>query len=606
MTDPAFDGKAFCRRLPGRPGVYRMLAEDGSVLYVGKARNLKKRVGSYFSRSSRDPRIEAMVTQIAGIEISVTRTEGEALLLEDELIKSLKPRYNVLLRDDKSYPFIYLASEHEFPRLGFHRGPQRQPGEYFGPFPSAYAVRDSLNQMQKIFRVRQCEDTFFRNRSRPCLQYQIKRCTAPCVGRISREDYAEDVRHARMFLEGGAEKVIGELVERMERASEALEFEKAAELRDQIVTLQKIQAQQFVAGAQGDLDVVAAATDGQQACVQVLFFRQGRNLGNRAFYPRLPAPDQPAAVLRAFMSQHYLRREIPRQILIGEDLEDRELLEEVFSERAGHRVRIVAHPRGDRAKWLEMAQRNAKTALATSLASHSGLRKRLQDLQDLLDLDELPARMECFDVSHTRGEKTVASCVVFDENGPVKSDYRRFNIRDVAAGDDYGAMRQALERRYRRLKSGEGKMPDLLLIDGGKGQLRQALETLDELQIDEIHVVAVAKGERRREGEETLISGAARKTLKPGSGSPGLRLIQWIRDEAHRFAITGHRQRRSKARRRSVLEDVPGIGPKRRRALLTHFGGLRGLAAAGVEELSTVEGISRELARRIYAVLHDD
>jgi excinuclease ABC subunit C len=602
--ETSFDGAKVARRLSTAPGVYRMLAEEGRVLYVGKASNLRKRVGSYFGRSPANTRTLNMLAQVRAIEVSITRTEGEALLLENDLIKSLKPRYNVLLRDDKSYPMIYLSSEDEFPRLAFHRGPRRLPGRYFGPFPSAHGVRDSLNLMQKLFRVRQCEDSFFSNRSRPCLQHQIRRCTGPCVGLIDRQDYARDVRHATLFLDGQSHKVIEDLIAQMDRASDALEFEQAAALRDQIAALKRVQTQQHVAGVSTDMDIVAAFGTGGVACVQVFFFRQGRNLGNRSFFPRNSGAASQSDVLQAFVSQYYLRHQAPRELVVNGDLPDKLLLAEVLGERAGHKFKIISRPRGEKLKWLQMAGTNAEAALKVHLATHAGQRKRLVALQKLLQLEELPSRMECFDISHTQGEATVASCVVFDADGPVKSEYRRFNIKDIEPGDDYAAMHQALSRRYKRLVSAEGKIPDVLFIDGGKGQVTQALEIMDEYQIDQTLVVGVSKGPERRAGHETLLLGRARKELFPGPESIASHLIQQIRDEAHRFAISGHRQRRGKTRQRSQLQEIPGVGAKRRRSLLRHFGGLQGLMAAGVEDLEAIDGISNELAQRIYDALH--
>lgn len=599
-----FDGAKIARRLSTAPGVYQMIAEGGQTLYVGKARNLRKRVGSYFGRVPSNTRTLSMLTQVRGIEISITRTEGEALLLENELIKSLKPRYNVLLRDDKSYPMIYLSSEDDFPRLAFHRGPKRLPGRYFGPFPSAHGVRDSLNLMQKLFRVRQCEDSFFANRSRPCLQHQIRRCTAPCVSKINQQDYARDVHHATLFLEGRSQVVVEDLIEQMEQASQALEFEHAAALRDQIAALKRVQARQHVSGVSADMDIVAAYGTGGVACVQVFFFRQGRNLGNRSFFPRNSGAASQVEVLQAFVSQYYLRHQAPRELVVNGSLPDKGLLVEILSQKAGHKVGIISRPRGEKLKWLQMAKTNAEAALKVHLASHAGQRKRITALQQLLQLDEMPTRMECFDISHTQGEATVASCVVFDADGPVKSDYRRFNIADIEPGDDYAAMHQALSRRYRRLVSEEGKIPDILFIDGGKGQVTQALEIMDEFQIEQTLVVGVAKGPERRAGHETLLIGRNRKAVVPGPESIASHLIQQIRDEAHRFAITGHRQRRGKTRQRSRLEDIPGVGAKRRRNLLQHFGGLHGLIAAGVEDLAVIDGISEALAQRIYDALH--
>ena len=598
----AFDGKAFVRRLAGSPGVYRMIGVADDVLYVGKAGNLKKRVGSYFLKPRMEPRIAAMVAQIARIEVTVTRTEGEALLLEAQLIKGLRPRYNILLRDDKSYPYIYLSSGQDYPRMGFHRGAKTGKGTYFGPYPSAYAVRESLNMMQKLFLVRQCEDTYFRNRSRPCLQYQIKRCSAPCVGLIDVAEYGDSVRHAGMFLDGKSDEVVNELGAAMEQASSQLEYETAARVRDQIATLKRIQAQHYVQGASADMDVVVCRIDSGTACVSVLFFRNGVSLGSRDFFPKLGIDGAEADILTAFIAQYYLERPAPREVIVSHALVDAELLGEVLTAGSGHAVEVKDSVRGERARFLELARKNADAALAMRLASNRTMRERFESLRDLLDLDEVPKRLECFDISHTMGEATVASCVVYGPDGPEKSQYRRFNIAGIEPGDDYAAMRQALERRYRRQQAGEGKLPDILLIDGGKGQVKQALEVLADLGIDGVLVVGVAKGPERRAGHESLIVGD--KTLWPGPESTALHLIQSVRDEAHRFAITGHRQRREKAREKSRLEEIGGIGAKRRAALLKHFGGIAGVAAAGAEELARVNGISRDLAERIYAAFH--
>ncbi len=602
IHDGAFDSGAFLKTLTSRPGVYRMLDASGEVLYVGKARNLKKRVSSYFTGSD-DAKKLALVSQIAGIEVTVTHTEGEALILENHLIKELQPRYNVLLRDDKGYPYIFLSTEQEFPRLAFHRGAKREKGRYFGPYPSVAAVRESLNLLQKLFPIRQCEDSFFRNRSRPCLQYQIERCSAPCVGLIDREGYQQHIRHAILFLEGKSHQVIDELVARMEAAAEALEFEQAARYRDQIASLRRIQERQYVSGESGDLDIVACAADGGMCCVQVFYIRNGRNLGNRAFFPQVPDGAEEADVLAAFIPQYYLDKVIPAEILISHELSDADLLEEVLGHQAGRRVAVTHHVRGERLRWVQMAVSNAKYALAARLASKAGMHSRFEALRDALGLDEAPARLECFDVSHTMGEATVASCVVFDLEGPVKSDYRRFNIEGVTPGDDYGALHQALSRRYTRLKEGEGKLPDILFIDGGRGQVNEARKVLEELQVD-VTIVGVAKGPERRAGAETLFVAGAPGLVTLPSDSPALHLIQQVRDEAHRFAIMGHRGRRQKARNTSVLETIPGMGPKRRRQLLKQFGGLREIERAGVEDLASVQGISKELAQRIYDAFH--
>jgi excinuclease ABC subunit C len=600
----AFDGKAFVSTLTTSPGVYRYFNEDGELLYVGKASNLKKRVGSYFLKPRMEPRIAAMVSQIARAETTVTRTEAEALLLESQLIKALKPRYNILLRDDKSYPYVYLSGGEDYPRLAFHRGARNQPGRYFGPFPSAFAVRESLNLMQKLFKVRQCEDSYFRNRSRPCLQYQIGRCTGPCVGLISTEDYRNDVRHVEMFLDGRSSAVIDELVSSMEQASAALKFERAAALRDQVAALRKLHAQNHVQGATADMDVVACRIESGIACVSVLFFRNGISLGTRDFYPRLPLDAEPADVLAQFIAQYYLDRPVPREIILGESIADESLLSEMLTQQCGHAVEIKTRVRGDRAQFLQMAERNAQASLTSRIASRQTLGTRFDDLQNLLGLDEPPRRIECFDISHTRGEATVASCVVFGPEGPEKSHYRRFNIAGITPGDDYAAMHQALTRRFRKVAEGEGARPDVLLIDGGSGQVAQALDVLRELGVTGIEVVGVAKGPGRRAGEETLILAGSNREIHPGPSSPALHLVAAVRDESHRFAISGHRKRREKARERSVLEDVQGVGARRRAALLKAFGGLAGVESAGVEELMQVKGIDRGLAERIYDALH--
>ncbi len=600
-----FDPKYFLKTLTSRPGVYRMLDAGDKVLYVGKAKDLKRRVSSYFTRGL-NLRLQSMVSQIAGIEVVVTQTEGEALLLENNLIKELRPRYNVLLRDDKSYPYIYLTTHQGFPRLAFHRGARSRQGRYFGPYPSAGAVRGTLQLMQKLFPVRQCEDSFYHNRSRACLQYQIKRCTGPCVELIGEAEYAKDVKSTILFLEGRTNQVIDGLVQRMEKASASLDFEQAARFRDQVATLRRIQEKQYVSGESGDLDIVAAHTQAGLACVQVFFVRGGRNLGNKAFFPKLPDGEDSAAVLTAFLSQYYLGKQIPREIVVQHPPEDLEVLQEVFSEQAGRNVAIRHRVRSERARWLKMAVGNARLALEARLAGQSGYLERLEALRDELKLDEPPQRMECFDISHTGGERTVASCVVFDQEGPRKSDYRRFNIEGIAPGDDYAAMHQALRRRYTRIRDGEQEPPDILFIDGGKGQLGRAVDVLQELGIAGLVLLAVAKGPERKPGLEQLwLFGQQTPIILP-SKSPALHLIQQIRDEAHRFAITGHRQRRAKARATSVLEELPGIGPKRRQRLLKQFGGLQELARAGVEDIARVEGISHGLAQQIYDAFHGE
>lgn len=591
------------KHIPARPGVYCMLDAAGKVLYVGKAKDLSRRVASYLSRSL-NRRLTVMVAQTADIEVTVTRTEGEALLLENNLIKSLGPRFNVLLRDDKSYPFIRLTTQEPYPRLAFYRGTRKGEDRLFGPYPSAWAVRETLQLLQKLFPVRQCEDGFFRNRSRPCLQYQIKRCTGPCVGLITPEDYAQDVDHTIKFLTGRTDEVVDELALRMEQAAAELAFERAAVLRDQIATLRRIQAKQFVDGEGGDLDIVACVQEEGLSCVQVFFIRAGRNLGNKAFFPKAPEGTDPSAVMAGFLAQFYADKEMPPEILVSPEPEDRELLESAFGQNSGRRVEIKARVRADRARWLEMARGNAVLALKSRLGSQAGYGRRLAALREALELEELPGRMECFDVSHTGGERTVASCVVFDGEGPRKSDYRRFNIEGIAPGDDYAAMHQALTRRYIRVKEGEFPIPDLLFIDGGRGQRGAVEEALQELAVGGVTLVAVSKGPDRRPGTEQLwLSGREGPVILPPD-SPAMHLVQQIRDEAHRFAITGHRKRRAKARTSSVLEEIAGIGPKRRQRLLRQFGGIQGLTRAGVEDIARVDGISRTLAQQIYDAFH--
>ncbi len=607
----AFDSPTFIKTLTSKPGVYRMLDAEGRILYVGKARNLRKRVSSYFRPPAQlAPKTRAMMSQACSVEVTVTHTEGEALLLEDNLVKEYKPRYNILLRDDKSYPYIYVTTHQDFPRLSLYRGARRGEGRYFGPYPSAGAVRETLSLLQKLFKVRQCEDGFFRNRSRPCLQHQIARCTAPCVGLVSTQDYGDDIRHAVMFLEGKSAEVVDDLVGRMQKASSALEFERAARYRDQIASLQRVREHQYVASEGAELDIVAATCASGVGCVQMFFFRDGRSLGNKTWFPQHTADADEPEILRAFLAQFYLggadERRVPGEILTSHALEDQDALAEVLSERAGRRVLISDRVRGERARWVAMALENARLALGQRLAATGTAQARLEALQEALGLDEPPGRIECFDISHSSGESTVASCVVFGAEGPVSADYRRFNVEGIAPGDDYAAMHQALRRRYTRVRREEGRLPDVLLIDGGKGQVREAMRVLEELQVDGVAVVGVAKGSSRKPGLESLLLPHKRDPLILPADSPALHLIQQVRDEAHRFAITGHRKRRARTRNTSVLEGIAGIGPKRRQVLLSQFGGLQGLARAGVEDLTRVGGISRHLAQKVYDALHPD
>jgi excinuclease ABC subunit C len=599
-----FDPKPFLANVSQRPGVYRMMAADGEVLYVGKARNLKNRLTTYFVGKAQSAKTMAMVAQIAAVEVSVTASETEALLLEFNLIKQHKPRYNVALRDDKSFPYLYLATDQEYPRVSFYRGSRKLPGRFFGPYPNARATRETLLLLQKLFLLRPCSDTFFSNRSRPCLQYQIKRCSGPCVRLIAPGDYRQDVEDALQVLEGRGEELLQDLGRRMEQAAQLLEFERAARLRDQIHGIKAIHStQSMTRNTSHDIDAVALASNAGQHCVSIVFVRGGRNLGSSNFFPRAGLAEN-GELLSGFLGQYYLSREAPGEILISEPVEDADLLEATLSEKMQRTVRMRSSIRGVRARWLEMARTNAALGLQMRQATEATTVEQLQALATDLSLTAPPARIECFDVSHTMGERTVASCVVFTSAGPLKSDYRRFNIEGVEPGDDYGAMRQALSRRYARIKKGEVPMPDLLLIDGGPGQLAQAIAVLQELQIEGVAMVGVSKGPDRRAGQERLfLAHQELPTILPPD-SAALHLIQRIRDEAHRFAIAGHRQRRAKARKESVLETVPGLGPRKRRELLRQFGGLQGVARAGMEDLEKVHGISRKLAQAIYDTLH--
>lgn len=608
MTDAqTFDAKSFLANLTHRPGVYRMLNTKHKVLYVGKARDLKKRVSSYFNRNQTVPKTAALMQQVDYVEVTVTNTEAEALILEYNLIKRHKPRFNVILRDDKSYPYIYVSTRHKFPRLQFHRGARKGKGRYFGPYPSTSAVRQTLNQLQKLFMVRQCQDSFFKNRSRPCLQYQIKRCTAPCVGLISREQYAVDIDAAIDFLDGKNQAVVATFVKRMEEASARQDYEQAARYRDQIARLKEVEARQLVTRtANKDLDILGFASNGALHVVTILMIRNGAIVGSRDYYPRLAGETDRAKILNGFVAQYYLGRDVPAEIILEAQIEDAALLQDELSERAGRKVAIKHNVRGDRQRWLEMARTNAEQGLNLKVASNATIERQFAALSKFLDTEAPIERIECFDVSHTSGEATVASCVVFNTAGPLKSDYRRFNLTPESAGDDYAGMREALQRRYTRVKKGEVPMPDVLFVDGGKGQLAEAIKVLQEMELDWLQVVAVAKGRARRPGAEQLFVPGRKSALTLPADSPALLLIQQIRDEAHRFAITGHRQRRAKARKKSRLEDIPGLGPKRRRELLRQFGGLQGVIGAGIDDLTKVRGISRTLAESIYNDLHQD
>jgi len=596
---PPFDLPTFLASLPAKPGVYRMLGTGDTILYVGKARHLKNRVASYFHGKAHADKTQALLAQVQRVEVTVTASENEALLLEYNLIKRHRPRYNVLLKDDKSFPYIHLTA-HEFPRLAYFRGTRKQPGRFFGPYPSSVAARETLQLLQKLFRIRPCEDTFFANRSRPCLQYQIERCSAPCVGYVERERYLQDVGDAVKVLEGRNHEVIADLGRRMEAAAERLQFEDAARLRDQIAMLKQVQASQSMTRIGGqDIDAVAIAGDGPDFCVSVVYVRGGRNLGSTNFFPRGGIAGQGEA-LGAFLEQYYLARETPDEIIVSHAVEDADLLQQALQERAGSSVAIRTSVRGTRARWLAMARTNAELGLRMKAASRAGLDEQFDALGEELQLERTPTRIECFDVSHTMGESAIASCVVMGPEGPIKSDYRRFNLRGLTPGDDYAGMHQAVERHFTRVLRGESPMPDVLLIDGGQGQLQAAQDALDSVGAVPAITLGVAKGADRRVGQERLFLAGRDTPLILPADSPALRLIQRVRDEAHRFAIAGHRKARDRTRRESLLEEIPGLGPARRRELLKAFGGLQGVRQASVEDLAKVHGIGRPLAEKIY------
>jgi len=600
---PVFDAQALISGLPHLPGVYRMLNARSDVLYVGKARDLKKRVSSYFQKTARSPRIELMLSQVAAVETTATRSEAEALILENNLIKSLAPRYNILFRDDKSYPYLMLSG-HAYPRLGFHRGALDGKHRYFGPFPHTGAVRESIQLLQKIFRLRTCEDSVFQNRSRPCLLHQIRRCSAPCVGLIDGDSYAADVKNAELFLQGREDDVLQALGSKMQQAAELQRYEQAASYRDQIQALSTMQQKQYAdSSTGGDADVIACAAEDGAACVNLVMVRKGRHLGDKSFFPHNAEDGTAAEVLQAFLTQHYVNRQVPAIIVVGAEFDAQET-ETALAEQAGHAVQVVTRAQGQRRAWLEMAQKNAQLALSQRLSHASNQEVRLAALREALGLPESVQRIECFDISHTQGEATVASCVVYDRFDLRNSEYRRYNITGIQPGDDYAAMRSVLQRRYEKISRGEGLVPDLILIDGGKGQVNVAREVLAELGLNDIFLFGVAKGEERKPGLEQLIGADAKTSIQLARDDPGLHLIQAVRDEAHRFAITGHRARRGKTRLTSSLEGISGIGARRRRELLARFGGLKGVIGASIDDLAQVQGISRKLAEKIYQELH--
>jgi excinuclease ABC subunit C len=600
----SFDASAFLKKLTTRPGIYKMLNEKGEIIYIGKAKNLKNRVSSYFKTHTSSIKQRVMVAKVAAIEVTVTHTEGEALLLECQQIKRHRPRYNICLRDDKSFPYIFLSSEQDFPQITIHRGAKSKKGRYFGPYPSSGAVRESLKLLQRLFPIRQCDDSIYNNRTRPCLQHQIGRCSAPCVELIDKAHYALDVQSTVMFLEGKGSLLIDQLIVKMEQAATNLDFEMAASFRDQIVKLRSVLEKHFVTGEKGDVDIIACASKGNLACVQVFFIRNGQHLGNKVFFPAITEEYNSTAILQAFIPQYYLDKPIPYELIVSHELEETQLLVEVLADQAKHSVAIANNVRGERLKWLQMAIINAENSLLSKLSDKQGIYARFLSLQEELGCKDLPKRLECFDISHTQGGQTVASCVVFNREGPIKSAYRHFNITGITGGDDYAAIHQAVYRRFKRLKQGEHEAPDILFIDGGKGQVHEAQKALAELDINNVMIVGVSKGPDRKAGMEKLILFDHEYPIDVAPSASGLLLIQYIRDEAHRFAITGHRLRRGKASKQSVLESISGLGAKRRQVLLKQFGGLQGISSAGVDALCSVDGISRQLAQRIYELFH--
>lgn len=598
-----FNAKSILKNLPNLPGVYRMLNAEHAVIYVGKAKDLKKRISSYFNKSIPSPRTRMMVSQIVSIETTVTRSEAEALLLENNLIKGLMPRYNVLFRDDKSYPYITLTGD-DFPRLAFHRGMQKKGNRYFGPFPNAAAVRESIQLLQKVFKLRTCENSVFANRSRPCLQYQIERCTAPCVGYIPAENYTHDVHHAAMFLEGKTTEVLNALGEKMNKAAERQVYELAAIYRDRIQALRQVQAKQFVSDfSVADADVVACVESQGQHCINLVMIRGGRHLGDKSFFPKNTQDATLIETIEAFLTQHYVAQNTPPLIVCGADIAHEEYTH-LLTEQAGRKIRVLCNAIGDKRVWLKMAHTNAELALTQRQAQNSSQQIRLEAMREALSLNEHIERVECFDVSHTMGEATVASCVVFDKGTMQNGEYRRYNITGITPGDDYAAMRDVLSRRYTKVAAGEGKRPDLVFIDGGKGQLGVAIEVMQQVGLEDILLIGIAKGEERKPGLETMIFSDTGEMVNLPIDNPGLHLLQQIRDEAHRFAISGHRAKRGKARLHSSLEDIAGVGAKRRKALLTRFGGLEGVRNASTDEIAQVDGISLSLAETIYQELH--
>ena len=592
--------------MTSNPGVYKMYNSDKEVIYVGKAKNLKKRVSSYFRAGNHSNRIKRMISLIKKVDLIITKSEADALLLENIQIKKYRPRFNILLRDDKSYPYIYVDTQHNYPRLSFYRGKRKKNGKFFGPYSNVYSVRDALNTLQKLFKVRQCSDSFFKNRSRPCLQYQIERCSAPCVGLIKKDDYVADINMSMKFLDGKNTEIINLLINKMENASDNQNFELAAKFRDQIESLRHTCEQSVVSGEKGDVDVIAVFIVSETACIQVFNIRNGVSFGNETFFPDIDDSINESSLLSIFIGQYYLSRQIPKEIIINKITKDKKILEYILSKKNNSKVVITNSVRGIRQKWIELAEKNTMDSINIKILSKRNMFNRFQSLQDLLGLSDVPKKLECFDVSHTFGEETVASCVSFSIEGAQKKDYRKFNIKSTSIGDDYAAMREALTRHFSRLKKSDVSLPDICFIDGGIGQVNIALKVMEDLQISTVQIIGVSKGKERKSGEETIIMDYGETKINLEKNSLALHLIQQIRDEAHRFAITGHRKRRDKSRFKSPLEEIPGLGPKRKQILLKHFGGLQGLVKAGEDEIKKIPGINKTLAEAIYCRFHNN
>jgi len=600
------DIKHSLKNMTSNPGVYKMYNSDKEVIYVGKAKNLKKRVSSYFRAGNHSNRIKRMISLIKNVDLIITKSEADALLLENIQIKKYRPRFNILLRDDKSYPYIYVDTHHNYPRLSFYRGKRKKDGKFFGPYSNVYSVRDALNTLQKLFKVRQCSDSFFKNRVRPCLQYQIERCSAPCVGLIKKDEYIADINMSMKFLDGKNTEIIDLLIKKMEHASDSQNFESAANFRDQIESLRHTCEQSVVSGEKGDVDIISVFIISETACIQVFNIRNGVSFGNETFFPDIDESINESSLLSIFIGQYYLSRQIPKEIIINKITKDKKILEYILSKKKTSKVVITNSVRGIRQRWVELAEKNTMDSINTKILSKRNMFNRFHSLQDLLGLSDIPKKLECFDVSHTFGEQTVASCVSFSIEGAQKKDYRKFNIKSTSIGDDYAAMKEALTRHFSRLKKSDVSLPDICFIDGGIGQVNIALKVMEELQISTVQIIGVSKGKERKPGEETIIMDYGKTKINLEKNSLALHLIQQIRDEAHRFAITGHRKRRDKSRFKSPLEEIPGLGPKRKQILLKHFGGLQGLVKAGEDEIKKIPGINKTLAEAIYFRFHNN